>query len=315
MKSYFLKVFVSVGIVVFLANRIGWGDLALVWKSVRVGSLVAAVLASFFFYFFSSLILKIIFSAHGLKLNIRSIFLINVRSMFYSLLVPGDLASVTSRFHHFNKKIRFSSNQSVAPQIMSSMLCDRLFNLGALMLWFMPLLIVAPLQGVGSGYQKVGALVGILFFIFLILALKLPLPIFLSIIPRSFTRVRHFFSEAIESFQGMPVSLVMGTVGLYFAYHMLFFWTVDVLLVKSVGWTIPWLELASIIFLVRFIRFIPISIGGIGLREGIYPLLLAGYGLSLEQTVFFGFLGSFLVIVSGLVGGILEAYVWFGEHH
>jgi hypothetical protein len=47
---------------------------------------------------------------------------------------------------------------------------------------------------------------------------------------------------------------------------------------------IPWLVLALVASTVEVIRFVPLSIQGIGVREGAFALLLAGFGYSHETS-------------------------------
>ena len=60
---------------------------------------------------------------------------------------------------------------------------------------------------------------------------------------------------------------------------------------------------------------IPISVSGLGLREGASLLLLGGYGIAAEQIVAFSLLVfTVSVVFVGLLGGFLEVRrLWSGS--
>ena len=50
---------------------------------------------------------------------------------------------------------------------------------------------------------------------------------------------------------------------------------------------------------------IPISVNGLGLREGGYVFLLAGIGIGTEKSIAFGILLFLVVALDSLIGGLL----------
>lgn len=75
---------------------------------------------------------------------------------------------------------------------------------------------------------------------------------------------------------------------------------------------VPWLPLASIVVLVELVRFLPISIQGIGVREGAYAWLFSAAGLSPEDGFVVGGL-SYLVLgltllLTGTISLLLPPY-------
>ena len=61
----------------------------------------------------------------------------------------------------------------------------------------------------------------------------------------------------------------------------------------------------SVVPLIALTMVLPISINGVGLREGGMALLLSPWGVAKEQAIAIGLLWFFATIVTGLIGGVL----------
>ncbi|WP_066311000.1 lysylphosphatidylglycerol synthase transmembrane domain-containing protein [Bacillus sp. FJAT-29814] len=76
------------------------------------------------------------------------------------------------------------------------------------------------------------------------------------------------------------------------------------LLFLSLGIDIPWLELLMIITLISVITMLPVSVNGLGVREGCYVLFFREMGVPVEIAVTVSLLFFVLVSISSLAGGI-----------
>ena len=70
---------------------------------------------------------------------------------------------------------------------------------------------------------------------------------------------------------------------------------------------IPLITLDWVRAMVLIVQFIPVSIAGLGIREGVLVFILPIYGISPGDAMAFSLLLFALIIVIGLVGGIFEA--------
>ncbi len=129
---------------------------------------------------------------------------------------------------------------------------------------------------------------------------------------RSLERFFHlnWLERAFEASNRVLSALSRKTLGTAFGFYSLhqaaalFF--VDIVLAQAIGLDLPWFQFAAVVAMVRILRFLPITLGGIGVREGLYPLLLAPLGVSFEKSVLLGSLTSLLIIALGLVGAFFE---------
>jgi len=90
---------------------------------------------------------------------------------------------------------------------------------------------------------------------------------------------------------------------LVFVYH--------VMLSRALGITkVPIMAFASIVVLSSLATMIPLSINGLGFREGVYIWALGRYGVPHERALAFALLVLALLLLSSLAGGVV--YVFFG---
>lgn len=76
------------------------------------------------------------------------------------------------------------------------------------------------------------------------------------------------------------------------------------LLFLSLRIDIPWLELLMIITLISVITMLPISVNGLGVREGCYVLFFGELGVPVEIAVTVSLLFFVMVAISSLAGGV-----------
>lgn len=79
----------------------------------------------------------------------------------------------------------------------------------------------------------------------------------------------------------------------------LFFINVN-FLAKALGIQIGFIELSSVVALGAIVALIPISISGIGIREGLFVVLLSSFGVSKEEAVALSFLDN-IVFAAGFI--------------
>ncbi len=82
-----------------------------------------------------------------------------------------------------------------------------------------------------------------------------------------------------------------------------------ILLGIALGLPVPWQSYLLVVPLVTLLTMLPLSLNGVGVREGGLFLLLAPYGVTLEQAIALGLGWLALGLGVGLVGGII--YLFF----
>ena len=76
----------------------------------------------------------------------------------------------------------------------------------------------------------------------------------------------------------------------------------------ALGVRLSYAHYMAVLALTELVRMLPISLGGIGVREGAFIVLLAPFGVSREQAFMLSALFYLMLMVLGLVGGIVYVY-------
>ena len=84
---------------------------------------------------------------------------------------------------------------------------------------------------------------------------------------------------------------------------------INQLLFLALGIKVPWLELLVIITLISVITMLPVSVNGLGVREGSYVFFFKQLDVPNEMAIAVSLLFFFFVSLSSLVGGLF----WLSE--
>ncbi|MEH7251109.1 lysylphosphatidylglycerol synthase transmembrane domain-containing protein [Neobacillus niacini] len=101
--------------------------------------------------------------------------------------------------------------------------------------------------------------------------------------------------EGIKWWVNVAVLSLLFQVGMALINHLLFL---------SFDIHVPFMEMLMIITLISVLTMLPISVNGIGVREGLYILFFTELGVSDEMAVTVSLMFFFLVSLSSLAGGL-----------
>jgi uncharacterized protein (TIRG00374 family) len=107
--------------------------------------------------------------------------------------------------------------------------------------------------------------------------------------------VMNYRKEGLKWWLSIAAASLLFQVGLAWINHLLFL---------SFDIHIPSLELLMIITLISVITMLPISVNGLGVREGCYVLFFKGLGVSTEIAITVSLLFFIFVSLSSLAGGL-----------
>jgi uncharacterized membrane protein YbhN (UPF0104 family) len=128
----------------------------------------------------------------------------------------------------------------------------------------------------------------------------------LPILERKLTGLR----DALRQTARMPVSTHLRAFVTSIVSHVggvLFYW----MLAQALGLELSLVTIGWVRSAVVLISMVPVSLGGIGLREAAFLYFLTPYGIGQEQAVAYSFLVFFVaVLFTGFLGGIFECRGW-----
>ncbi len=127
-----------------------------------------------------------------------------------------------------------------------------------------------------------------------------------ALLLRQSPRARKAARDALELGAGLaraPLTLLQA-VALGFVVQGLYIllWLV---LARSIGLPLPALALLVAVPIVTLAAMLPVTLGGLGVREGAWLLLLGGSGIPSEQTLAFSLLFFATNLVTGAVGALV----------
>ena len=239
--------------------------------------------------------------------TIGTLFTFTLIGIYYSLVLPGQIAGEAVKAYKLGK------GRKDAEQIAASVIIDRLTG-------FIGLLIVGVFGLLLSQCEKAATfklvfIAAILLLILFLVSLRLKQidTIFRLIIRYIAGRFRTFdrFSGQIERFVNAwqvylkkPYLLLVSVfIGIIFQLLVIL---ITILLANKVGIHIPFYEWCWIFGAVSIAMLLPITIGGIGLRECSIAFFLGWFGVSTEKALALSFAIFGVQIFGALFGLALD---------
>ncbi len=281
-------------------------DLSAVWARMSSADplfLGLALLTPFIGYAITSTRWKGLLAAAGARVPFGRLYRACMTAVFFNQILPstvgGDLARVYAAW-------KSGASREVA---VASLLVDRVVGVLAQVLLaaaMMPLLSASTLPDVT--YLIVGGLA--LGLTLVVLAVFLPTTLLASVVigtlnrlPGPFGKIAAKLEQGFAPYRGrwgvlgraLLISLAM--IGNVVLMH----WLIGRALGLELGLQVYFfaIPLATIVMLV------PISINGIGIREGIFALLLGAYGVAEADAVALALLAFSTFLLHGVLGGIV----------
>ena len=263
-----------------------------------------AAVISFVIYWATADRLRRLCDAHGHGWSTWEIFQINLATRFYGFLPGGNVTGIIIRFYKLTGDKRHYMGTAVAMFYDRIAATVTLCGVGAVF-WLLE-------RPSGSWQALVAILASMLVMILALVVLfdRSPGPV-VSFIRRTSSRfigvklhtVRQAVRESRTLSRGQTFTIFSLSVGAHLLGVLGWY-----LLCRSLGLeislvTVGWVRSAMILA-----TMIPISVSGLGLREGTAVLLLTGYGVSQESAMAFSLLVFFVTaVLIGLAGGLVEA--------
>lgn len=296
-----LKTLVSLSLLSFLFSRIEIAQLLRVLFSAHLSYLVVALAAYFLGQIICSVRWALLARPLGFKNRFKDFVIFYFIGMFFNLFAPSTVGGDVGRvFYLARGGAKGQERDWTGPTISAliSVIADRAIGL-AVLVW-----IGAVAMVVFSTYP----LPWIVRYLTFALALGSLLGwVLLPPLNRFLQRRGHSVGEglpfALETYWSNR-QIVLQTIVLSLIVHFIQTW-MQVLLGRALDVEIPWSYGFILYPLVGVFSALPISLNGIGLREGGYLFLLRQIDISSEKAIAFGLLWFTIVALDSLIGGIV----------
>jgi glycosyltransferase 2 family protein len=299
------RVFIAFGILYYLFRKVPVSHVISTIANANSNYLFSSLLITILMSLVVSYRLKLLAENQGVPVTTLQAFEINAAALFYGLFLPGgNLAAGLIRFY------KLSSISRKMTEAVASLTFDRIISAIALCIvgisfWFGHFPSNSGFIALGMSFVLTG-LILVNFVVFFdrnsILLKKLSELLDLTILSSGISklvtiinRFRRLSSNSIAFI--LTLSLTSQLLGVVVYY----------LLALALNIDISFLAMGWIRCAVVLITMIPISISGLGVREGSLLLLLKPYGIDSDESLALSFLiFTMTVVMIGFIGGLLE---------
>lgn len=303
MKKLILKFSISLMLLGWFLWHTNRHDLWISLNSISIGALLLPLTLFSLAYLVATYKWNILLPASPFRLLLRFVFI----SQYYSLILPGQLAGETMKIYFMGK------GQKNAEQIAVSVVFDRLTGIIGLLLFCLGGIYLSrnkiPPSLTISMALLVLTLGGILFslrfdFFFRLLTKGL------NLAQSRFVRLTKVVGQISRALEAWRSYLRRGDLLVYSLLLALVFQFLSTLtcaiLAGGLGIILPFFDWCWVLGVVSIAVFLPITIGGLGLREGAFVGLLGYLGVPAAPALALSFTIFFLVLCGAGVGAICE---------
>jgi uncharacterized protein (TIRG00374 family) len=310
-KSFMLwliKVAIVCGIFFYLLRRFSPADIARRIVSADTVLVTVAVLLNLIAIYFVAYQLKIVMAHMSVAIAMKDIYTVSLATYFYNLLIPGGVSAGAIKWY------KLTGFHGKPAEVLASMVVARLITTTTILLLGTCALMVDNPFG-SSLVLAVGccAIIGITLFYGIVFNQTLVARIVrfgkqrcANIVPVFIKNLLAKCASPIMEAKPMPPSTMYTIFILAFSSYA-FLIAVHYVLALSVGIKLPLITIAWIAAIVAFVRVIPITISGLGIREGLLVFLLGSYGVPPHAAIAYALIIFGVVVTTALIGGMLEA--------
>lgn len=298
---FLLKALVSLAFLSFLLSRIDRAELLWVISSARLSYLVVALAGYILGQIICSVRWALLARPLGFKNPLKDYAVYYFIGMFFNLFAPSTIGGDIGRVFYLARgesEERGKGWNGSTSSALVSVIVDRFIGFAVLAWMGAAALLLFPAYTLPAivRYLTFALAAG-----FLLSWLLLPL------INRFLHRKEFLKGEklllGLESY-ARDRRVILQTILLSLVAHLNQTW-IQVLLGRALGVEIPWSYSVIIYPLIGTFSALPISLNGIGLREGGYLYLLGQIGVSSEKGIAFGILWFIMVALDSLIGGVV----------
>ncbi len=296
-----LKVLVSVGLLAYLFTQIEVKGLFNVMTSAHPFYLVVVLVAYLATQLISAVRWAVLARAVGFEKPFREFAAYYLIGMFFNLFAPSTVGGDVGRVYYLASSgpgAKMKSGISWTATALSTVIADRVVGMSVL-IWVVAIaLLIFPAYDIPLPILYLTYGLGLGFLLGWLL-----LPVVYRFLGGGIQRLGEGFKVAIETYiskRWVVAKSMLLSVVIHFSQavlHVLLGWSLDL--------NIPWSYTFILYPLVGAFSAIPISLNGIGLREGGYVFMLQRIDVSKEKALAFSLLWLMVGVFDSMVGGIV----------
>ncbi len=311
--SLLLKLSISSGILYYILTHIPISAVLTSFTSTNVNLIIMSLGLMFLARYLLAFQMKLLTDKQQMGLSLGRIFQINLITGFYQMFLPGDLSGGAIRWY----KLSDASNKSA--EALASILFSRLVHtmvlvilgislwtfdiqyqshylvaLGLLSFLAMLVMVYASLFREDISFRLTQSLTRVNF------------PVIADIISN---KIRKFLAST-SRYHTLSQRTLFVIVGLSLFAHLISSLAWELFAI-SLGLNISFVAVCWVRAVALIVNMLPISVSGLGIREGTLIVLLQPYGIAGADAVALSMLLFGSTVFFGAIGGLLEARMLF----
>ena len=296
-----MKILVSAGLLAFFFTRIHFERFLETLAGTDFSYVAIGLIIYLATQLISALRWAILARPLGFDTRYKDFSLYYLIGMFFNLFAPSTVGGDVSRVYYLAKdgqKDRKKGWASSTVPAAVSVFMDRAIGMAALVWLGAAGLALFPYYAVPSGIRSLTFALSLA-----LIAMGSLLPVLRRILPDDGHPIVVKLRLAMRAYRDhwgvIPQAILLSLV-----LHLVQAW-IHFLMGKALQIDVPFSFCIILYPLVGTFAALPVSLNGIGLREGGYLFLLGLIGINPEKGIAFGLLLFLIVVVDSLVGGLL----------
>lgn len=289
----FFKVVITGGVLYLILSHLDWQAFKAVFARIQWGPVAGCVFLLVSSQLLSAYRWKLLAEGLSLRADYFSMVRHLFSAAFFGQFLPGGVGVDAFRIWFFSRRLGkgtlLSAGYSVVAERINSIFGMALVS--SVAAWLV--VDVLPMAWVG----------GLTFFCGSALLVWFILPLLIRFIQNRWPRVTRFLSHEVLVFwhlRGPWWPTILLSMGMHLIHG-----TSGLMLGTAMGFTLPVAYYVFLVPTVNLVSSLPISIGGYGVREGMFILLLGYVGVEVEDALAFAILFLFSAIWVPMSGGLI----------
>lgn len=295
-----IKLLVSAGLIAYFLSRVHPERFLQTFAAAKFSYIAMALGVYLIAQGVSAVRWAILARPLGIQTPLRDLLKYYLIGMFFNLFAPSTVGGDVSRIYYLvkDKGAQAAGRAVTTVHATLSVLMDRAVGMLVLVWLGAAALLLFPYYAVPQSVRSVTFI-----FALALLAGILFVPLVKRFLPHDGHPMLVKLRLALSSYQ-LHWRALVGALALSLAVHLTQAW-MHTMMGSALGLELPFSFCLIIYPLVGTFAAIPVSLNGLGLREGGYIFLLAVLGIGTEQGIAFGILLFLIVALDSLIGGLL----------
>ena len=297
---FLLKLGVSAGLIGYFLSRIDIEQFLQTFAAARFSYIAVALVVYLIAQGVSAVRWTMLARPLGIKTPFKDLLQYYLIGMFFNLFAPSTVGGDVSRVYYLVKDEEAEAKGRSVTTVHAAMsvLMDRAIGM-VVLVWLGALgLLLFPDYAVPEPVRSATFLLATGLFLGALL-----MPVLRRFLPEDGPQLAVKLRLALRSYR-LHWRALLAAAALSLAVHLVQAW-MHTVMGRALGLELP-LSFCLIVYpLVGTFAAIPISLNGLGLREGGYIFLLAVIGISAEQGIAFSILLLLIVALDSMIGGLI----------